>query len=414
MKLLLAASLWLSPVAVLAQDEEDFDSSQVLTIGEARTTIQKADQEAKTAAPERKQELARERTEAVASIEAVATRAPKSPAVNLEAGKALVEVDEPAKALPFADRAVVLAPQNPEARVTRGNARFALGEYRAAAEDAKAALRLDSKSEPAKALLKFSETRLADMASRVKLPPKGSLVRQQPGDSASPDTPRPATLPEPKKALAAAGPAGIAGRDAAAAGKVKAGEALRDARARLALGDAEGAARLGRKAALLAPRDGGVAGQAAYLRLKAGDPAGAREDAERAVALEPSGENYLVLAAAHDALGQAPLARAQLTRAARTSARYANFLDKASGMSPEEFSRFLSAELSAKFTPGYDAALGKLGSPEARPEAAGRGPVEPAGAAATGNVLRWAIAAVGLLLIGGIAWGLADRARENS
>lgn len=397
MNIALAAALWLSQPVAFAQDEVDIDLTATAYIGEAKKTIQKADQEAKTATPERKQELSRERTKAVTTIETVANSAPKSPSVNLEAGKALVEVNEPAKALPFADKAVELAPQNPEARVTRGNARFAVGRYREAAEDAKAALRLDPKSEPAKALLKFSESRLEDMASRVRLPPKGSLLQQPPptGD-----------LPEPEKSLAAAGPAAIAGRDVAAAGKVKASEALQDARSRLALGDADGAARLGRKAALLAPQDGNVAGHAAYLRLKAGDPAGAREDAERAVALEPSSDNYLVLAAAHDALGQAPLARAQLTRAARTSARYANFLDKAEGMSPEEFTRFLSAELSAKFTPGYEAALGKLGSAGAPPESAG--------APATGNVLRWAIAAVGILLIAGIAWGLADRARESA
>jgi tetratricopeptide (TPR) repeat protein len=163
-----------------------------------------------------------------------------SPAVNLEAGKALVEVNEQAKGLPFADNAVKLAPQNPEARLVRGNAHYKLGEYQAAVEDAKAALSLDPKNEAARALLNFSKSRLADMTSKVKLPPKQPQAEDGGGGA----------LKAPP-AAAASNP--LQDEAAANAQRIKAAELLRSAQSKLSLGDPDAAKALGAKAAALAP-----------------------------------------------------------------------------------------------------------------------------------------------------------------
>lgn len=401
-------TLLLIALAFVSAQDGDIDIGAATHIAESKAAIQKLDQESKTAPPERKAELAAQRTDEVGKIEKTAEGSPKSPAVNLAAGGALLEVNEPAKAKPFAEKAVQLAPNNPEARVVRGNVHFELGNYREAAEDAKAALRLDPKSAPANALLKFAESRLEDVASRVKLPPKSALQQSR-------DAPElQAADSRPERELASAGPAAaIPGRDALAAQRMKAVETLEDARGRLKLGDREGAARLGQKAALLAPGDGKVRAQAAFLRYKAGDAAGAFEDAEQATALDASAENYLLLAALHDALGQAPLARAQLTRAARLSPRYANFVQKAASMAPADFTRFLDAELSAKFTPQYEAALSGLGGGRGPSSAAPTGGGASEGAFAAGARGRWALAGVGGLLLLGLLWGLADRVRDR-
>lgn len=383
-----------------ASAQDDIDIGAATHIAAAKESIKNLDQESKTAAPERKAEIVVQRREEVGKIEKTAEASPKSPVVNLAAGSALLEVAEPAKAKPFAEKAVELAPNNPEPRVVRGNVHFELGNYREAAEDAKTALRLDPKSERAKALLKFAESRLENVGARVKLPPKDSL--QQPRDPSD----LLAGSAKPEEALASAGPSAIAGRDALAAQRLKADAALDDARSRLKLGDREAAGRLAQKAALLAPGDPAVRAQAGYLRYKAGDVAGALEDAEQAAGLGPSADNYLLLAALHDALGRRSLAEAHLTRAARLSPRYGNFITKSAGMKPADFTAFLDAELSARFTPRYDAALSRLG--EGRPEAS-----EGARPLAAGGAGRWALAGAGGLLLLGLLWGLVDRIKER-
>ncbi len=253
------------------------------------------------------EEAARQYAQAVANIARTADKRPGSPRIQREAGRALLELDEPKQALPLADRAVALAPRDPEARLIRGQAHYKLGHYGRAAEEAREVLTLSPRNRMALALL--------------------GLSRGRSGASAPPGRPPPETAPP----AAGSSPRPYPAQAEAASNRIKAAGYLSRAEQKIKLGDSQEALRLLERAIALDPKSPGARVERAKARRGLGDPEGALAEAEEALRLEPrQAEALLLRGQARENLGHSPSAiLADFQAATELDGSFASFYKQA-------------------------------------------------------------------------------------
>jgi tetratricopeptide (TPR) repeat protein len=151
-------------------------------IAEATEAVTRLDQEAANpmTTPARREEVQAARAQQVEQISRVAAANPQSEQVNIAAANSLLRVSEPVRAEQAAERAVALAPQNPDTYLLRGRARMENRDYDAAVADFREALRLRPGDRAAIGFLKLSEGRTAvgaKLSGNVSAgpPPPGAL-----------------------------------------------------------------------------------------------------------------------------------------------------------------------------------------------------------------------------------------------
>lgn len=131
--------------------------------------------------PNQKARTATEIENKIDSIANIGRQNGDIPEAQVRVADALNSVGRPSRALPFADRGVELAPEDPEARLTRGHIRYALNQFEGAADDAREALRLNPGNRAAQALLKLSEDRVARGSAHAR--PHGEAGLSTAGES---------------------------------------------------------------------------------------------------------------------------------------------------------------------------------------------------------------------------------------
>lgn len=266
----------------------------------------------------------------------ISAQAPESARVQAAVARAVSAAQDLPAAAKFADKAVQLAPQDPFPLVTRGLIRYKQGDYAAAAEDAKEALRSDPSDKAAFSLYRLSLGRAqggAETGGRAVPAGEAAPTEAQVfSESAAPkeldlgeiarlgrDRKKAAGLLEealgamrrgdPKRALE------LSAR-AAKSDPSLADVYMNRALAHRLIGDLPSAQAEADKAVTLftiAEGDGRSLAAAlalrAELRLSQDDAAGALADAERALAANPkSGAALLYKARASEKLGQAAAA----------------------------------------------------------------------------------------------------------
>lgn len=220
-------------------------------------------------------------------IAQIADQKPASPKLQKEAGKALLGLDETDRALPIIDRAVDLAPNDPEARLIRGNVHYKLGDYEKAVDDAKKVLEMNPKNRGALALLQLSQGRTSASGPRAAPPPSS-------GARAGAAGPPPAARQVVDDSQAQA-----------AAGRIRVGKLLGEAAGKMSLGDAASAKALLDKAVAADPKNAEARAKRAKARHVLKDFSGALEDSEGAIRLDPkAADAYQVRGLAREALGQ--------------------------------------------------------------------------------------------------------------
>ncbi|MBI4422206.1 MAG: hypothetical protein HY554_00670 [Elusimicrobia bacterium] len=376
-------------------------------IKKAKTRVQEINETAKAPGldPAKQGELKRQRESALDQIVEAGNDHPERETVNLAAAQALQEVKEPGKALPFAQQAVKLAPDNPQGRVLLGSVHYDLGLYPDAAREAREALSRQPDNQAAKALLRYAEQRLAGIKA-PKLPPAPAKDDGRLGDEGG-------GLGTPPAAAAASGGRPRDAGDARAL--------VREAAQKLKLGDLDATLATLDRAIAKDPRSAEAYAQRAEARLERKDAAGAVADADRARGLG------LAATAALDLRSRARLAGGDFA-AAKADAEAALGLDPrnaagyrnralASAWLGEPAARVVAdlrraAELEQRFRAEYEQALKRFGPAGEGPGAAALG-----AAAAPLYMQHFLLRAVALLvgfaaLIFGLR-GLLVRQRET-
>jgi tetratricopeptide (TPR) repeat protein len=251
------------------------------------------------ATPEEKPEIKKKIDETIGKMDKIGDSEPEVADTQKEVARAMLSADEPKRAVNRANQAIELAPQDPEARVIRGESYFSMHRYDDAASDAKRALELDPQNEEAQKLLALAHTR-----DNGQVPKNLEMLQTGGGDAA-------ATGPGPSAARAAATPTRprpdmVAAQ--ATADKIKAADFVAQATSKMGLGDNMAALGLLDKAVALDAKNADARVTRAWLRLpKSGgapDMFGALEDARQATALAPrSGPAHAVLGEALEASG---------------------------------------------------------------------------------------------------------------
>lgn len=238
-------------------------------------------------APEEKKAAERVIEENLGKIDRVADKHKDDARAQVRVTEAFLAADEPKRALPRAERAVELAPRQPQVYVSRGRARYAAGDFAGAYADAKTALKLDPKDARAFTLLKLAEGRSGGSASPSKAsePAKASPPAPQPRETAS-------SVPPELEAAAA---------------RARAVELALQSRSLLKLGDFPRALEAADRAAELAPSLGAAQAARAFALAASGRAAEALEAAEKAVAASPrDGAALLARARAFEGLRRPP------------------------------------------------------------------------------------------------------------
>ncbi|MBI5884071.1 MAG: hypothetical protein HZB91_13330 [Elusimicrobia bacterium] len=224
-----------SPVQVAEDDWADDVQEQVREIEDIRPKI-----EDPGTPPEDKAKYEAAREAAVSNIEAVGQKRPENFKAQMAVGKALLDVSEPGRALPFADQAVTLSQDKPKqeaaARTLRGTILQGQGDYPAAARECGRAMELDPRNATAFSCFQLTSGRTASNASVAPV-----------GAGAGPGRPPPAPAPDAVEQAAV-----VAGLTDGAA--LKAAGLVETGATKLKLGDAHGALRLGERAAAADPR----------------------------------------------------------------------------------------------------------------------------------------------------------------
>lgn len=157
-------------------------------IEEAAQTVVRADETLadRQAPPESRAQAQAARSSGVDRISSIAATNPTDVRVNLAAASSLLRVNEPVRAEQAAERAVVIAPENPDAYLQRGSARLNQGKYDEAVADFRAVLQRRPGDPAATAGLKLSEGRTRSGAGVVSNPPPATptLNQSTPGTTA--------------------------------------------------------------------------------------------------------------------------------------------------------------------------------------------------------------------------------------
>ncbi|MCX5788792.1 MAG: hypothetical protein NTX64_09860 [Elusimicrobia bacterium] len=309
-----------------ADTEDPPDVLQALNnMDQSGKKIKAGDQETKNASPERKQEIQQQRNTEVNNIIDTGSKFPENPKVNIAAGKALQEVNEPARGLPFADRAVGLRPKDPQALVLRGTINYDLKNYPGAEQDARSALMYHPGDPNAAALLNLIVSRVP---SKLSLPSAQEAARQANERLSGTAGELP---PEEGSSGAASGNAagartlqGRANQPATAASPQFA-RLLSDAEQKIAIGDGPGALSLADRAVKAKPNDSKALATRATAKLVVRDFQGALQDAGQAAFFDASyGRAFFIQGRAKQALGYpSEQVLAEYRRAAELDPRYA-------------------------------------------------------------------------------------------
>lgn len=247
-------------------------------------------QELKKAPPsasEEKKEAARVVEENLGKIDRVADKHHGDARAQVRVTEAFLSADEPKRALPRAERAVELAPKQPQVYVARGRARYAAGDFAGAYADARTALKLNPKDARAFTLLKLAEGRAA-----------GSVLAPKPQEAAR------AASASPRPAETASS---VTPELEAAAARARAVELALQARSLLRLGDANRALDAADRAVGLSQTLSDAHAARAEALAASGRGAEALEAAERAVAAAPrDGAALLARARAFESLRRPP------------------------------------------------------------------------------------------------------------
>lgn len=277
-------------------------------------TIQAAKKEARIApTPELKAVADRKVSEGLGRMEQLGDARKDDAQAQTRVARAFLDVGEPRRALARADRAVSLAPGDAAARLARAQASYRLGRYKAVAEDARAALRLEPGSAEALSLLKLTERRSGRSAPAMGEARAKLSVTQKEAGSARP-------------------PAGAQAADLrAAADRRKAAGLLLEAEQRARLGDFAASLRSAARAAEVDPGNARAYLQRAVARLGLKDHAGASRDADKALELDPGlASAYLGRARAGEGMGRsAESVLADYRRAAELDPRYSVHYEEA-------------------------------------------------------------------------------------
>ncbi|MFA6003417.1 MAG: hypothetical protein WC881_05050 [Elusimicrobiota bacterium] len=221
-----------------------------------------------------------------------------------------MQVDEPTLALPRADRALEIAPDNPDLLAMRADINYRVGDFPAAERDARAALRRNPRNAQAFGILKLVEGRSG--------PGAGSSQPAAARTSAG-------SIPTPHRS-AQFDPTLTANAD-----RVKLEALLREAYGKLGLGDSSAALRVLEKAAYISPKDPALLLARAQAKLAQKDAVGALQDSEAALQTKPDSARALLLRGqAKQALGQdAASVLADFKAAANMDAGLAGFYEQA-------------------------------------------------------------------------------------
>lgn len=211
-------------------------------------------------------------------------QAPDSARVQAAVARAVSAARDLPAAAKYADKAVTLAPQDPFPLVTRGLIRYKQGDYAAAAEDAKEALRSDPADKAAYSLYRLSAGR-----ARGGAEDGGRAV--------------PAGEPAPTEAQVFAESAAPEERDLGELARLgrdrkKAAGLLEEALGAMRRGDPKRALELTKRAAQSDPSLPDVYMNRALAHRLIGDLASAQAEADKAVTLFTIGEGGRALAAA--------------------------------------------------------------------------------------------------------------------
>lgn len=242
--------------------------------------------------------LQKQRNEQLGVIQTIGQQ-PESrtdPGIQKAVAQTLSDVKEPGLALPYADHAVQLAPEDPEAHVVRADINYKLGDYDAARNDARAALSLDPNNKAADAVLRLVGNRTSPTAeARVNEP-------------ASPP------------ALPSGAEQGLDWRDLqAAAGRREAADHLKDGAQWMHLGEYGKAAQSAASAIRADPANALAHLQLGLAELNLGRPDQALAETDRALALNLPAKiaktAYEVRSTIHAFKGDYSLAKADAGRA---------------------------------------------------------------------------------------------------
>ncbi|MBI4677520.1 MAG: tetratricopeptide repeat protein [Elusimicrobia bacterium] len=267
-------------------DEDDWVKDIRDSTGKIEDLTQRIDDPSTPPEEKPKYEAAREAE--VSNIEQVGQKRPENYKAQMDVGKALVKVNEPARAMPFADQAVALSQGKPKkesaARTLRGTILHGQRDYPSAALECGRAVELDPSNNAAYSCYQLTRDRAATKGAG---PAPGGSQAGPAGASAAGERPSIAAAPLGPEHGAVAG---LTDGNA-----LKASALAREAAGKLGLGDSEAGRRLIDKAVGLDPDNAKLRVARGQARLAAKDLQGAREDADAAVRLDPMSAAALFL-----------------------------------------------------------------------------------------------------------------------